>query len=79
MRTPSDVVNLAVNENALALRLCAYDIEAGRGEAYPYKGLSPGYDFAVELDRVDRRAHTMSFQPAGFASGVHTLLSRRDS
>lgn len=69
MRTPSDVVNLTVNENALALCLRAYDIEAGRGKAHPYKGLPPGYDFAVELDRVDHRAHATSFQPAGYAVG----------
>lgn len=69
MRTPSDMVNLAVNENALALCLRAYDIEAGRGKAYPNERLPPGDNFAVELDRVDRRAHATSFQPAGYAVG----------
>ena len=46
------MVNLPVNDNALALCLRAYDIEAGSVKPHPQERLPPRYDFAVELDRV---------------------------
>lgn len=71
------MVNLPVNDNALALHLRSYDIEAGSVKPHPQERLPPRHDFAVELDRVDRRAHSMSFHPAGYAVGEYAFPSIR--